>query len=539
MTLTRMDAPFSIASWASKIATSLIVFSWLILNYSALQWLVESSKDTSAFNLIIVGAVATVLCIQAIHHRRKLGLSFTPILHLVPLALMFGSGVGAVSLPWLLDVPQISVLFFALGTYGLIGLFIAPRVWSKGLPAAILAACILPFSAQFGTGLGFPVRVITARLVEQILAFWHIAAISSHDIILLENSTAQVDLPCSGLKSLWTGTLFLLAATWLENRQIKFRWLLVCIANILLLVAANTGRILVLVLVSNVGDRPDLGDILHVPLGLIGFITAGLTTWLLLQTVPRHRERISSAVYCPPNPPTLGGTGFQNSPILENLEDAKAPNSSQKTPPLGKGLKPLTQQVIVISCIFVLALIPHPQKVITSEIASISLPLEMHSEPLPLTKTEKEFFANYEGASAQKSRFEWQNIAGSILLVSSNSAQAYHAPELCLIGSGLKIDTMQQKQLSPKVLGRWLSINNGTMAATYWFQSPKHTTDDFLTHLWGRITRKDRLWVMVSVLFDRPQQPDTPEITAFATNIHDAIAFGATPRVIASSLTGA
>ncbi len=505
MTLTHSNTPPKMANWSVLIATGLIVFAWLVLNYTALQWLFASFSDTSLFNLIIFGVVSIVLLVQAIAYRRKLGLSATPRLHPAPLILMFGSAVSGIGLQWLLDVPQIGVLLFAIASYGLIGLFIAPNVWRKGLPAAIFFACILPFSVQFGTGLGFPVRVITARLVEHILALGHIAAISSHDIIVLENSIAQVDLPCSGLKSLWTGTLFLLAATWLENRQVKFRWLLVCVTNILLLIAANTGRILLLVLISNVGDRPDLAAILHVPLGLIGFITAGLFSWLLLQTVPRHK----------------------NTPPKAEI---------RKTPPLGN-LKPLTQQIIVGSCILGLALIPHPQEVTTSAISSINLPAQMNSEPLQLSAIEKDFFANYEGAIAQKSRFEWQNMAGSILLVSSNSVQAYHAPELCLLGNGLKIDTMQSLQLSPQVLGRWISINNGTMAAAYWFQSPKHTTDNFLTHLWGRMTRKDPIWVMVSVLFDRPQQSDTPEIKAFTTNIHDAIAFGATPRVIASSLT--
>lgn len=498
MTLTRSDAPPKMASWSILIATGLIVFAWLVLNYTALQWLFASFSDTSVFNSIIFGVVATVLLVQAIHHRRKLGLSATPRLHPAPLILMFGSTVTGIGLQWVLDISQIGVLLFAIASYGLIGLFIAPNVWRKGLPAAIFAACILPFSVQFGTGLGFPVRVITARLVEHILTFWHIAAISSHDIIVLENSIAQVDLPCSGLKSLWTGTLFLLAATWLENRLLRFRWLLVCVTNIVLLIAANTGRILLLVLISNVCDRPDLAAILHVPLGLIGFISAGLFSWLLLQTVPRHKNT-------PPKAETL------------------------KTPLLGKSLKPLTQQIIVGSCILGLALIPHPQKVTASAINAIALPAQMNSEPLQLSAIEKDFFANYEGAIAQKSRFEWQNMAGSILLVSSNSVQAYHAPELCLLGNGLKVDTMQSKQLSTQVLGRWLSINNGTMAATYWFQSPQRTTDDFLTRLWGGMTRKDRLWVMVSVLFDRSQQPDTPEIKAFTTNIHDAIA---------SSLTG-
>lgn len=498
MTLTRIDAPPSIASWSrNKIATSLIVFSWLLLNYSTLEWIFATFKGSSAFNLIIISVVATVLLVQAIHHRRKLSLSSIPILYPAPLALIFGSAIISISVQWLLDIPQIAVSLFAIATYGLIGLFISPLVWRKGLPAAVLTACILPFSAQFSTGLGFPVRVITARLVEHILGFWHIAAISSHDIIVLENSIAQIDLPCSGLKSLWTGTLFLLAATWLENRVLKFRWLLVCVTNILLLIAANTGRILVLVLISNVCDRPDLAAILHVPLGLVGFITAGLFTWLLLQTVPQHKDKTQAA-------------------------------KELKTAPLGN-LKPLTRQILVVSCILGLALIPQAQKVTTSAIASISLPTDMHSQPLQLSKVEKEFFANYEGANAQKYRFDWQNIAGSILLVSSNSPQAHHAPELCLLGNGLKVDTMQQKQLSPQVLGRWLSIDNGTRAAAYWFQSPKHTTDDFLTRFWGGVTRQDRLWVMTSVLFDRSQQPDTPEIKTFTTNIHDAIAFGATP----------
>ena len=531
MTLIRMDAPPLPASRQNQIATSLIALSWLVLNYSALQWLFASFRETSAFNLIITGLVVTALLIQTIHHRRKLGLSVNARLHLAPLALMFGSEISAIGLQWLLEIPQVSVLLFAIATYGLIGLFISPKVWYKGLPAAVLAACILPFSAQFGTGLGFPVRVLTARLVEQILAYLQIAAISSHDIILLENSIAQIDLPCSGLKSLWTGTLFLLAATWLENRQIKFRWLLVCVTNILLLIMANTGRILLLVLISNVGDRPDLAAILHVPLGLIGFISAGLITWLLLQTVPRHRERSLSGSFSPPSPPSppiLGGTGtFLSPPKKGDLGDETALTSFQKTL-FGKSLKPLTGQIIVIGCILALALIPHPQQGSAGAIASLNLPAEMHSEPLQLTAIEKDFFANYEGAIAQKSRFEWQNLTGSILLVSSNSMQAYHAPELCLVGNGFKVDAMQQKQLSPKVLGRWLSIDNGTMAATYWFQSPKRTTDDFWTHLWGRITRQDRFWVMISVLFDRSQQPDTPQIQTFATNIHDAIALSLT-----------
>lgn len=506
MTLIRMDAPPRVASWAIKIASISIVISWLILNYAELQKLIASYRDISSFNLTIFGLVAIALLVQTIRQRRKIELSFVPKLYPLPLALMLGSEIVAIISRWLVDIPQIGVMLLAIATYGLIGLFIAPKVWRTGLSAAVFIACILPFMTQFDTGLGFPVRVVSARIVEQILAYWQIAATSSHDIIVLENSIAQIDLPCSGLKSLWTGTLFLLGATWLENRQIKLKWLLVCIANILLLIGANTGRILLLVVISNVGDRPDLAAIVHLPIGLIGFISASLVTWLLLQTVPRHKNII---------------------PKAKEIE----------TTPLGN-LPPLTRQFIVIASILLLALVPQAQKISTGAISSIDLPAEMQFEPLQLTATEKDFFAKYEGSFAQKSRFEWQNVAGSILFVNSNSVQAYHAPELCLLGNGLKVDNMQKKQLSPQVLGRWLSINNGTMSATYWFQSSKDTTDDFLTRFWQGIIHKNRSWVMVSVLFDRQQQPDTPEIKTFTTNIHDAITWKVAPRAIASSLAG-
>lgn len=484
-----LRVPAIASSPRDKIGSGVIAIAWLWANFPALQWLSASLQDTSAFNLIVFAVVAIALLIQAIRYRRKLEISPVPILQPVPLILVFGTAIFANLGQWLLDVPQISVLLFAIGTYGLLGLFISPRIWRKGIPAAIISACILPFSVQFGTGLGFPVRVMTAKTVEHILAVWQIGVISSHDIIVLENSVARVDLPCSGLKSLWTGTLFLLAATWLENRQIRFKWLLVCLVNILLLVAANIGRVLLLVIISNVYHRPDLGQIVHLPLGLIGFISASLVTWLLLQKVPRYKlQAVAKSESIPLHPASL------------------------------------SKQVIVCVCILGIALIPQPPQVSTSAIASIQMPLAAHATPIELTAVETEFFANYPGAIAQKHRFEQENISGSILFVSSNSVQAYHAPELCLLGNGLKIDKMQQKQLAPEVLGRWLSLNNGKLAAAYWFQSPQHTTDDFLTRLWAQITRKDRLWVMVSVLFDEAEQPDTPAIESFTTNIHDAIA---------------
>jgi exosortase O len=133
--------------------------------------------------------------------------------------------------------------------------------------------------------------------VEHLLSSWHIAAISSSDIIVLENGLARVDVPCSGLKSLGTGTLFLLAATWMEGRKLGMRWLLICVSNLFLLVCANITRVLLLVVITYVLKQPIFAEILHIPLGLIGLGCACGLSWLMLQTVPKQgiRERGSNS----------------------------------------------------------------------------------------------------------------------------------------------------------------------------------------------------------------------------------------------------
>ena len=203
-----------------------------------------------------------------------------------PFLLLIGGEISAIILKWSLNIPQLTLLCFLLGSYGLIGLFISPAAWQKGLTLATITACIIPFLAAFNSGLGFPVRVITAHAVAQALSDFHLSAVSSHDIILMENGIAQVDLPCSGMKSLWTGTVFLLGATWLEKRQLGWRWLLVAIANLGFLITANIVRVLILVVTIEVFQQQQIADIIHLPLGIIGFIIASVCTWILLQKVP-------------------------------------------------------------------------------------------------------------------------------------------------------------------------------------------------------------------------------------------------------------
>jgi exosortase O len=473
-------------SWKGILSTTLLVSAWLYLHISSLKWLLQSFRQASSFNLILICLVVTGLLVQIVRYRQQFEVSATALrMRTLPLLLMLGSAVSALALQWLIDIEQITVILFALGTYGLCGLFLQPDTWRKGLPAAALIAAILPFCTQFGTGLGFPVRVLTARVVEQMLSVWHIAAVSSYDIIVLENGIAHVDLPCSGLRSLWTGTLFLLATTWLEGRQMGTRWLLVCGASLFLLILSNIVRVLILVLITNVLQQPTSAQMLHLPLGLLGFVCACGLTWVMLQSVP----------------------------------------NSSPTPPTPSAPPAIKLQALLLICIITLALIPqlrHPQEKPLS-IASLNWPQQMVSERVSLTAAEQRFFDNTSAAVPEKRRFGLGELSGSILLVSSTSWASYHPPELCFVGSGLKVDGTQRKWLTPSVQARWLSLQDGKLSATYWFQSPEQTTDDFLSRLWSQVTRRQKTWVMVSVLFDSSQNPASPEVRTFATTIHDVI----------------
>lgn len=465
----------------------MIAGSWLYLNRSVLGWFAQTLPEISVFNGWMLVAGVALLGILGYRYRQSIQLS-APTLRPVPLALMLGCGIGAISTRWLIALEQLPVVLFLFGTYGMLGLCLDPRTWRKGLPIGAAIACLLPFGVQFSTGLGAPARVLTSQGVAFALHQWNIPAISTEDVILLDTGVAYVDNPCSGLKSMWTGTLFLLAATWLEGRQIGVRWLFVCLGNLGLLAIANTARVIVLVMLTYVLKQPLLAEMMHVPLGLMGFLMASAAAWGLLRWVPRQQN-------------------------LENLKVRSSPRSTFKA------------SFIITVCVLALTLIPQPQIVATSpwDVSTLQWSSQIQSQPVPLNPYEQKFFANYLGVTTQKQRFQFQSITGSLVLVASPTWQAHHAPELCLTASGYRIESMLGQALTPNVRGRWLKLDGGMKTAAYWFQSATRTTDDFFVRFRGEIFRTDPSWTLVSIVFDQPHSPDEIPIQTFLNLVHDTL----------------
>ncbi|MEG3918192.1 exosortase O [Microcoleus sp. T3_A4] len=483
------------------LAPFLLALAWFWANISAVKWLLSSFVEIPTLYKIVIGFLIVALVVRssgncvsaALEENRPPGFSPNFVLRRYPLLLMLSAGICSIALQYIIDIKQVTVLLFILGTYGLCGLFVEQNFWQKNLPVAGLLACILPFNSQFNSGLGLPARVLTAQVVEQLLSMLHVGAISSYDIIVLENGIAHVDVPCSGIKTLLVGTLFLLAATWLEGRKLSLRWLAVGAANLLMLVSANTARVAVLVLVSEVFNQPNLAQVMHVPLGIVGLVCASFVTWLMLQRVPKFQQKKTSGI-----------SAKSNSKILQNHPLAKPG---------------------IIAAVIVLAVMAQLSHVETSKmaIAPLRLPEYIKSESIPLNATEQKFFGNYPDTQTQKIRFVAGNLRGSMLTVASTSWQTYHAPELCFVASGIPVNRIEKTQLTPAVTGRWLSLQDNQLSATYWLQSAQLTTDNFMSRIGSDLTHKNHNWVLVSILFDSPVQAQNYEVKEFAGNVYDTI----------------
>jgi len=469
-----------------RIETIVLLSAWIIGNLWTYLWFIKSLRYTSQLNLLILGLGFTALVVQLI--RSNLGSeSWTLQFRLYPVLLMLGAEISAIIFKWSINIPQLTLLCFILGSYGLLGLFMPLTTWRKGTTLAVISACLIPFLVAFNSGLGFPVRVLTAHAVAQTLADFHLSAASSHDIIVMENGIAQVDLPCSGMKSLWTGTVFLLGATWLEHRQLGFRWLFVAIANLAFLILANIARVLILVMLIEVWQQKQIADVLHLPLGVVGFILASFATWVILQKVPQHSS-------------------------LPSITTVNPKNQKSK-------LNWLLTTVIILGVVGQF----QPLQLNQSKITSIDLPAEIKTEKLALSPAEANFFNNSANPLVQKLNFKSEQLSGSMLMVVSDTWQAHHPPELCFTGNGLKVDSMHSQLINDSINARWLSLQNSQLSATYWFQSAESTTDDFVSRIWEHISHHDKTWVLVSILYDEAENPDSIAIKNFSNSIYQTI----------------
>lgn len=199
---------------ASAFLFALAAASFVIVAVPAMGWAVGWSLGVGAANATMLYIFAAIIAVSLLVFFSAVKVQ--P--RLLPLLLIGAGALGAAGLINIL--PQLALTFALIGAYGFAGLVPKLRVWwGAGLFAAMLIALVLPFGVSTQTGAGFFLRVAVTDAAAQILNMFGVTFLTAHDVLIFENSLARVDAPCSGLKSLFTGTAFFLAASMVLRRD--------------------------------------------------------------------------------------------------------------------------------------------------------------------------------------------------------------------------------------------------------------------------------------------------------------------------------
>jgi len=491
---------------ARLLANVAIVGLWLWLYRPLFDYLavIFSRDDFRTNQVVLVGVIALIV------FRLRRGISrprfdALPQLHLPALILALGGSLLYLVNERFLDINTISASLFVLASYGLLGLWMEPRRWREGFSAALLLVGTLPFGEHMQTFIGYPMRLGTAAIVRDGLAQVGVASLGIDTILVFENGVSHVDLPCSGVKSLWAGALFLVAATWIEHRRLNFRWLLTLLAFGVLLFVSNLVRVAVLTVVGQVAGWRLLAEMLHVPLGVLGFAGACAAVVALL------RLQLSGGT---PSPRGAGkGRGHGRQPLARPAW--------------------LSPALAVVILTMALAYSPRPQTVLAQAASGWESPSGLVTEPLPLEPEEVEWLTRDGAESASRFRFEWHSedatLSGSVIFISSTTWRAHHNPERCLMLYGLSLDDSRTHLVRADFPVRYISLgaNQGDghslQSGTYWFQSTRRTTDDYATRIWADVALERDRWVLVSILFDDVRDPCDAGVEAFYLVLREVV----------------
>jgi exosortase O len=479
---------------ASTAANATLLILWVGLYRPVFPYLaaIFGRQEFRTNQVVLLGAFL-LIGLQVRKGDLRLRLDLLPQWYPPALALTVGASILFLSAERLLDVNTLSASLFGLATYGLIGLWLRPEYWLRGFPAALLLIGALPFGEHMQTFIGYPVRLLTAAIVRDGLAALGVHSVSIDTILVFENGISKVDLPCSGVKSLWTGGLFLLAATWIERRRINLRWLFSAAAFALLLLAANLGRVAVLVTLGQVLGWRLLAEMLHVPLGVLGFVGACAAAVGLLRWASRtDAGRLAS------------------DPLTQLVRPAWLP--------------------VLLSALFLamaLLYVPRPQPALAQSIATYQFPAELQAQPWPLSTQELAWLNQDAPVSAERWRFEWRGEPGSMLLVASDTWRAHHHPERCFQVYGLAIESFSTYLAAQDFPMQVLSLKNrqkdSPMTAVFWLQSRGEITDDYAARMWAELSPKHQPWVLVTVLFDHAVDPRSPDSSTFFSALRQAV----------------
>lgn len=498
--------------WLRGAANAVLALLWVLLYRDALSHLariyLRADMSFSAVTLLVLALLAIRRALLgaggSLADRLRDVLLRGPAPRPMPLLVTVLATLGYLVAVAVLDVHVLQDALFGLASFGLIGLWMAPRAWRRAWPVCLLAVATLPFGYHLDTFLGYPLRVATAAGVAEGLGA-RLQGGGLEAVLSIENRVAQVDLPCSGVKGLWTGSLLLLLAAWLRGGGLGWRWGAALLVQSLALVAANFLRVLALAAVGLAWEQPVVAGWLHLPLGVLGFAAA---CWLGLAV--------------------LGGGGEVGVGELDG-DDTWASTGACRPAAAWR----LMVLLLLGTALANLAL--RPRVIADAGRApragqGWAWPAGWRVEPLPLKASDAAWLTADGAAAVERVRFERQGVGGSAILVLAATWRAHHAPERCFQIYGLKL--LSERALSTAAGSatiRWMGLGDDrgrlSHAAVTWFQGRDgRIIGDYAARIWADLEPGPQPWVLASVLFDRPIAADDPAALALAAELQRSIA---------------
>ncbi len=407
-------------------------------------------------------------------------------------------------------VPPILV-YIAL--YSWIGMFLVPQFWRRSTFVLILLILTLPVLERVQKFVGFPIRVLTAQVVSVLLRLMGTGNVSQSTVILTENYATTIDLPCSGVKSLYFGLIFLVVSSFIQQVRLSLKSVLIAVTFFLLLIFFNIWRVFGLVYVYGVLRLSEAGDMIHLFLGIFGFVASCVFLWFANEYFVQKKSPAFFSFF------KLSSFSLLYSKKLPSLHFNQ--------------LLMLCSFVFVVTAIatkHVFTIAYHSEIIPDQEMINFSFPgSTLHV--IPFSDKEQTLFFHKEVTFASKYSLVWQEEKQlSLLLVKSSSARVHHDPELCLQGLGYQLTEISAVSVDDQSVNS-LQIKTANSAHAdsaqvyYWYTSRDQVIADYSQRVWSSMQHPDQDWVLVEVIVRESDHLTTEELQTLFRQLNDAVRF--------------
>ncbi len=436
-----------------------MLVAWLIANADPLRWMFSAlAQPAHVVQRLVLVALVLMGLVDVV--RKAASPQAHPhalVIVLAGVALAAGARIST-------DVHFLHATAALLLLYAISATYLDAATWRKRLVLLLVTLLCLPVQAHIDAHLGLPLRLWTAQAVAPLLHALGVGNVTVESIIITENGVADVASACSGVRTLWYAMALWLGGRLAWPQAMARRWWLAGALSATIAVGFNALRVAALVVAMHHNAPPLLVDMAHAALGLLALALVGAVNFWLCR-----------------GPVTVPQPAGQTHQLRWQTH------------------------TLLLGLITSVALLPTPTRPVQNpaNLQALTWPARLQTESVALSSQEQNLVLGYGATIAEKQRFNLHGTHGSLLVVQSKHWRAHHAPELCLLAQGARIE--QQTRISTRH-GRYrvVTLQAGAQTAITWFQSGSQVLPDMGARLWSQLLHPQQHWSLVTLVVDTP-----------------------------------